>query len=50
MPAQKRLGLDNEEAVAPRLQTTGQQDEQQAVGGAATRPRDTPPQDDELLT
>jgi hypothetical protein len=49
MPAQQRIGLHDEQALAPGAHMTGQQDQHGPVDARAARTLGTPSQDDQLL-
>ena len=49
MPAQERLGLDDQEGRAPGAEATGQEHEQGAIGRGAARPPGAAAQDGQLV-
>jgi len=49
MPAQERIGLDDEEGFPPSADPAGEEDEPEAVGWGEARPADLAMEEDELL-
>jgi len=50
MPAQQRLGLDDQERLAPRSDATREQDQQRPIGAGEAWPLRGAGEDDQLLT